>query len=71
MKLERYLKTHVISPREFARRSGVNVSTIYNILNKKYNPSYPTIRLIELSTGREVTRYDIHSKAYEIWPVDK
>lgn len=70
MKLSVYLRLHNMSPREFARRIGVNVSTVYSMLNNKYDPSYDTILRVEVGTHNEVTRYDIHSRAYEIWPQD-
>lgn len=70
MKLITYLNTYSLTRREFARMTGLCEATIRNILRGR-NAAWNTICRIEHATNKNVSRYDLHSEAYQMWPLMK
>jgi len=58
MKLHRYLETRKMTRREFAKLSGIPLSSVYRLLDEAVNPNATTIAKIIRATQGAVTPFD-------------
>lgn len=68
MDLDKWIIKNKMTNTAFGELTGVSERSVRRYRKHLVNPSFEVIRRIEFATKSEVTRYDLHKEACQIWP---